>query len=111
MKLDLDRAKHVIRRASRPFFRGTVDEVSGVLVEAEGIPAAMGEVCRIDRGRGGPIEAEVVGFRGATTLLMPHGDLDGIAPRQEVTALGRPFTVAVGSECLGRVFDGFVGSD
>lgn len=105
--IDAARAKDVIRRASRPFFRGRVDQVSGVLVEAQGIPAAMGEVCRIDRGPLGQVDAEVVGFRGASTLLMPHGDLLGIAPNQAVYALGRPFALQVSEELLGRMVDGF----
>jgi flagellum-specific ATP synthase len=37
---------------------------------------------------------------------MPHGDVAGIAPMQEVVALGRPFTVPVGNELLGRLLDG-----
>jgi len=66
----------------------------------------MGELCRIQRGRAADIDAEVVGFRGSSTLLMPHGDVAGIAPMQEVVALGRPFTVQVGDELLGRLLDG-----
>lgn len=96
-----------IELGCRPVYRGRVDIVSGVMIEAAGIPAAMGELCRIERGRLGPMHAEVVGFRGASTLLMPHGDIAGIAPRQEVTALGRPFTAPVGDELLGRVLDAF----
>lgn len=96
-----------IESGARPVFRGRVDIVSGVLVEATGIPAAMGELCRIQRHFGGSIDAEVVGFRGASTLLMPHGDIQGIAPNQEVTALSRPFTIPVGDQLLGRMLDGF----
>ena len=54
----------------------------------------------------GPLEAEVVGFRGDTTLLVPHGELDGIAPRQPVVALGRPLSLPGGVAALGRVLDG-----
>lgn len=96
-----------VEQGSRPFYRGRVDIVSGVLVEAVGVPAALGELCRIDRGALGQIEAEVVGFRGSSTLLMPHGDLAGIAPMQEVVALGRPFAAVVSDELLGRMLDGF----
>jgi flagellum-specific ATP synthase len=105
--VDLERARTEIRAGARPVWRGRVDQVSGVIVEAAGVPAAMGELCRIERGALGPVEAEVVGFRGATTLLMPHGNLEGIAPRQAVLALGRPFAVRTGPELLGRVLDGF----
>ena len=78
--LDENRCREVIRRAGSPFFRGRVDVVSGVLVEAVGITAGMGELCRIERGGGDPIEAEVIGFRGDRTLLMPHGNVIGLAP-------------------------------
>ena len=105
--LDLDGLRRQIDRGAKAVWRGGVEKVSGVLVEATGVPAAMGELCSIERRRLGPIEAEVVGFRGSSTLLMPHGDLDGIGPRQAVTALGRPFSVRVGNELLGRVVDGF----
>jgi len=96
-----------VEQGSRPFYRGRVDIVSGVLVEAVGVPAALGELCRIDRGELGQIEAEVVGFRGSSTLLMPHGDLAGIAPMQAVVALGRPFATLVSDDLLGRMLDGF----
>ena len=105
--IDLDRAREHVREGARPVWRGRVDQVSGVIVEALGVPAAMGELCRIERGSLGAVEAEVVGFRGASTLLMPHGDLDGIAPRQPVIALGRAFGIRAGPELLGRVLDGF----
>ena len=105
--LDLARCTEHIKTGAQPVYRGRVDIVSGVLVEATGVPAALGELCRIDRGKHGAIDAEVVGFRGTSTLLMPHGELDGIAPMQLVTALGRPFSILVGHELLGRVIDGF----
>lgn len=105
--LSLERCREEIAAGAKPVFRGRVDIVSGVLVEAVGVPAALGELCRIDLGRRGCIDAEVVGFRGTSTLLMPHGDLDGIAPLQLVTALGRPFAIPVGDALLGRVLDGF----
>jgi flagellum-specific ATP synthase len=105
--VEMARASATIRSAARAVWTGRVDQVSGVIVEAVGVPAAMGELCRIERGALGPVEAEVVGFRGATTLLMPHGDLAGIAPRQAVIALGAPFSVRTGPELLGRVLDGF----
>ncbi len=107
LQIDLARWNGLVREATRPVWRGRIETVSGVLVEAQGVPAAVGELCRIERGRLGPIEAEVVGFRGSSTLLMPHGDLDGIGPRQAVSALRRPFAIQVGEELLGRVLDGF----
>ncbi|MFT5733046.1 MAG: flagellum-specific ATP synthase [Planctomycetota bacterium] len=105
--LDENRCREIICRAGSPFYRGRVDVVSGVLVEAVGIPAGMGELCRIERGTGEPIEAEVIGFRGDRTLLMPHGNVVGLAPGQSVYALGRTFGIEVSDGMLGRVLDGF----
>ena len=105
--LDKQRCREIIRHASKPTFRGEIDVVSGVLVEAVGVPASMGELCRIERGAGPAIEAEVIGFRGDRTLLMPHGDLIGLSPGQAVYALGRTFGIEVSDAMLGRVFDGF----
>jgi flagellum-specific ATP synthase len=52
------------------------------------------------------VPAEVVGFRGGQTLLMPLGDMSGIAPGRTVTATGDAMRVHVGDELLGRVLDG-----
>jgi len=93
--------------AVKPRWRGRVETVAGLLVEAEGVPCAVGELCVIDRGLHGPLEAEVVGFRGSRTLLMPLGDSEGIAPMQRVSALGKRFEVPVSLELLGRTVDGF----
>lgn len=105
--LDLDGCARTIRTAERPFYQGAVDVVSGVLVEATGLPAAIGELCEIDRGARGRIQAEVIGFRGDRALLMPHGDLAGLAPGQPVRGLGRTFGLNVSDDFLGRVVDGF----
>ena len=105
--LDLERCRAHAIAAARPNWRGEIARVSGVIVEAQGVPAAMGELVQIDRGHRGPVDAEVVGFRGASTLLMLHGELEGTAPRQAARALGRPFGIPVGDALLGRVINGF----
>ncbi len=94
--------------AARPFFRGRVDKVTGVIVEAVGIPAAVGELVRIGRSDGqAAVQAEVIGFRGQKTLLMPHGELLGISPSMPVTSLHSQFEVGVGAPLLGRTLNGF----
>lgn len=105
--IDMARVDAAVDAGTRATYQGRVDLVSGVLVEAAGVPAALGELCRIHRGARGHVDAEVVGFREGKTLLMPHGELDGIAPRQLVTSLDRSFSVPVGDALLGRVLDGF----
>jgi flagellum-specific ATP synthase/type III secretion protein N (ATPase) len=103
--IDREHVKRVVTRAAKPLYRGRISRISGILAEADMLPSAIGEVCRIGGANG--TTAETVGFRDGRALLMPHGDLAGIAPGTPVTALGHQFEIGVGSGLLGRVIDGF----
>ena len=106
--IDLEQCRREIAEAVTPFYRGRVEIVSGVMVEAVGVPAAVGELCAIRRSPpNSDVRAEVVGFRGTKTLLMPYGELTGIFPMQPVIGLGRPFRAPVGDALLGRILSGF----
>ena len=86
---------------------GKVDQVIGLVVEASGPAASVGDLCRIENRSGKPLgEMEVVGFRGEKTLLMPLGALEGVGPGSMVTTSGKPVSVGVGPDLLGRVLDG-----
>ncbi|MBN3526191.1 flagellar protein export ATPase FliI [Paenibacillus apiarius] len=86
---------------------GKVTQVIGLMVESEGPDASVGEVCHIYPSKGSePLLAEVVGFRDNKVLLMPLGDLQSIGPGCDVVGTGKPLTVSVGSELLGKVLDG-----
>lgn len=50
--------------------------------------------------------AEVVGFKDDKILLMPLGDMEGIASGSLVVASGKTLMVNVGEELIGRVIDG-----
>ncbi|MCX6640549.1 MAG: flagellar protein export ATPase FliI [bacterium] len=86
--------------------RGRVDEIIGLVVHSIGPPVAVGEICKIESPKGSVIQAEVVGFRGNRVLLMPLGELEGIAPGYLVTARREPLRVPTGFGLLGRVLDG-----
>jgi flagellum-specific ATP synthase len=87
--------------------RGRVTNLIGLIIEATGVQAEIGEVCMVGDGRTRPaVATEVVGFRAGHTLLMPLGELHGIAPGTSVQPTGAPFRVAVGEPLLGRVIDG-----
>jgi flagellum-specific ATP synthase len=104
---DLQRLAAAIARADLHRRHGRVSDLIGLIVEATGLEAEVGEVCEIATGRGrAPVPAEVVGFRSRCTLLMPLGELHGIGPGNVVTATGEPVRVPVGDELLGRVLDG-----
>ena len=101
-----------VSRADLHRRHGRVMDLIGLIVEATGLEAEVGEVCEVRTGRdaatGGwtTIGAEVVGFRSGRTLLMPLGEMHGIGPGDIVTATGQKVSVAIGSELLGRVLDG-----
>jgi flagellum-specific ATP synthase len=87
--------------------RGRVSSLIGLVIEATGLEAEVGELCTIDAGRDKPaVAAEVVGFRERRTLLMPLGEMHGIGPGNAVSATGRSVQLPVGEELLGRVLDG-----
>jgi flagellum-specific ATP synthase len=108
MKEPLVAARAALDRADLVSRRGRVRDVIGLIVEATGLDAEVGEVCLVETGRDGPpVPAEVVGFRDAGTLLMPLGEMHGIGPGKPVAATGETFRVPVGDALLGRVVDGF----
>jgi flagellum-specific ATP synthase len=85
---------------------GRVVQVIGLVIEAQGPEAQVGELCHVHVSRHeAPVPAEVVGFREGRTLLMPLGELRGIGPGNEVVATGHPVRVGVGEALLGRVVD------
>ncbi len=86
---------------------GAITESKGLLIESRGPQSSIGEICRIDFGGGKRLLAEVVGFRSNRLLLMPLGEMGGIAPGMRVQATGAPYMVRLGPSLLGRVLDGF----
>src|SRR5690242_10572806 len=103
----LAEAVFAIREADLHRRTGWVVDLIGLITEATGLEAAVGEVCTIEAGRGRPVvPAEVVGFRAGRTLLMALGDATGIGPGARVTASGQPLKVDVSDELLGRALDG-----
>lgn len=107
MTSTLDACADAIRVGDLQRRRGRVRSLIGLVIEATGLRAEVGELCTISAGRNGePVAAEVVGFRDGATLLMPLGEMQGIGPGNPVSATGRPFRLPVGEELLGRVLDG-----
>jgi flagellum-specific ATP synthase len=105
--LQLDRYLRAVQAEDLHVRRGRVKSLIGLVIEASGLRAEVGELCSIAAGRNAePVAAEVVGFRDGGTLLMPFGSLQGIGPGNPVSATGRPFLLPVGEELLGRVLDG-----
>jgi len=95
--------------ASLPARVGRVERISGLIVEAVGLRAAIGDLCSLSACAGSPKSnlAEVVAVRGDAITLLPFAELRGLALGSLVHASGPSPDIAVGTELLGRVIDGF----
>src|ERR1044072_2046183 len=103
----LDEATLAIREADLHRRTGRVVDLIGLITEATGLEAEVGEGGMIETGRGlAPGTAEAVGFRQGRTLLMPLGEPKGIGPGSKVVATGQPLKVDVSDALLGRALDG-----
>lgn len=87
---------------------GVIRQLSGLVIDATGPHAVLGEVCRIRvRGQSEPVLAEVVGIRPGSVSLMTYGSSQGLAAGCEVFATGEVASIGTGASLLGRVIDGF----
>jgi flagellum-specific ATP synthase len=107
MSFHFEQATAALRDADLHRRHGRVIDLIGLIVEATGLEAEVGEVCTIETGRGrSAVPAEVVGFRAGRTLLMALGEATGIGPGARVSASGKPLRVDVSDDLLGRTLDG-----
>lgn len=88
---------------------GKVTKVVGLVVEATGLKASLGDVCHIipDNKKDSPIPAEVVGFRDNSLLFMPYGEIRGVRPGSLIQNSSLPPLFPASSELLGRTLDAF----
>ena len=106
--INIQKFKNALDDAVPMKLTGKVTQVIGLVIESQGPPVTVGELCYVSAQSSNlpPIPAEVVGFREGRVLLMPVGDMQGIGPGCDVIATGRRLRVKVGKELLGRVLDG-----
>lgn len=104
--IDLLKYRDALKERDYIDYIGKVSKVVGLTIEADGPQASIGDLCRINVSKGAPLKAEVVGFKDEKVLLMPLGEMTGIAPGCTVTSNGDILKVAVGEELIGRVLDG-----
>ena len=96
-----ERAEHTV-----PYkVEGRLTRMVGLTLEAVGCQVPVGSRCDVLTASGEQIEAEVVGFAGEHTYLMPTGHVDGLTPNARVIPSAHSSDVAVGEAMLGRVID------
>ncbi len=108
MNVDIDKFIDAVDGCSSIKLTGKVTQVVGLVIESQGPPVSVGELCYVHSKTPGvpPVPAEVVGFREGSVMLMPVGEMQGIGPGCEVVAAQKTLQVKVGDELLGRVLDG-----
>jgi FliI/YscN family ATPase len=82
---------------------GTVVETKGLSIAVADFPAPIGAIVEIDRGHGPPLDGEVIGFRGRTTLVYPLATVAGVRCGNRVRLVQSRRVLAVGDGLLGRV--------
>ena len=87
---------------------GEVVASNGLVVEAIGPDAHLGELCELHKtGSAEPLLMQVIGFRDGRVLLMPMGQASGLRVGDRLRALGHSLRIPVGMGMLGRVVDAF----
>ncbi len=85
---------------------GKVKNIVGMMIEASGLSANVGDICMLSNGTDSKeVMAEVVGFKNSNTLLMAYGDIKGIGLGSLVRSTKRKLQVPVGDFLVGRTID------
>ena len=84
---------------------GSIVQTIGLTAAVADFPAPVGALVTISRPSGPSVDAEVVGFRDKTTLIMPLGNLEGVRRGSAVRLTRTSRTLRVGDGLLGRVVD------
>lgn len=106
MKVDFEGLISKVQKTTTVYSEGVVNKVIGLTIEVRGLKAFVGELCIIYNQLGNPIDCEVVGFKENDLVLMPLGELNGIAAGCRVVAQHRPLEVKCSDQLLGKILDG-----
>ncbi len=102
----LQRRREALSKPVPLVVSGRLTRMVGLTLEAVGIQAAIGGRCLVVPNQGEPVEAEVVGFAGDKTYLMPTGSIQGLVPNAKVIPTTEMLMAPAGKSLLGRVLDG-----
>lgn len=103
----LDGQIEAARTAISVGVEGRVAALAGLTIEATDFPMPVGALAEITSISGTSCVAEVIGFHGPRTLLMPLTATAGVAPGDLVRSKASAPRVWCSNELLGRVLNGF----
>lgn len=86
--------------------QGHLSRMVGLMLEAQGCRAAVGDRCLLVPSNREATEAEVVGFAADRLFLMPTGRAQGLDPNTRVIPTARGGVMKLGPGLLGRIIDG-----
>ena len=96
---------HALAECEPIHLTGTVKKAVGLVIESNGPPVSIGELCEIESEHGVLMPVEVIGFRDEVALSMPLGELKGVKLGDRVIASGKTARAGVGPALLGRVIN------
>ncbi len=104
--LSLNRYANILDTMSPIKTVGTVKRAVGLVVESQGPPVSVGELCEIvGSGQSDSIPAEVIGFRDNHMLSMPLFKVHGVRLGDKVICRKKQASVPVSPALLGRIVD------
>ena len=104
--VNLRAAREMVAKIDPLSYKGKVKNVVGMMIEATGLDARIGDICVIGGRQGEPdVEAEAVGFREGNVLLMAYGDIRGVGPGSVVESTEHKLRVPVCDDLAGRTVD------
>ncbi|MEM7283603.1 MAG: FliI/YscN family ATPase, partial [Pseudomonadota bacterium] len=104
--MTIDSVANALRQATTLRKIGRVVQARGTVIRVSGLPARIGELCRISNpNEQWSMHAEVVGLEAGAALLVPLGQLRNLSPDAQVECLPSSTSVAVGTDLLGRVLN------
>lgn len=99
--------RKAVDETERVRIHGRITKVVGLVMEGHCLGAAVGEFCDVYTKPGAvAVQCEVVGFLDDRVILLPLGEVRGVAPGSRIVRRSDNAAIAAGRGLLGRVMDG-----
>ncbi|WP_133128858.1 FliI/YscN family ATPase [Legionella nagasakiensis] len=107
LKEYLAKLEHLSKETQDIIVYGTVTKISNFMIEAVGLVAAVGSICKIHlENKNKTILAEVIGFAHDITYLMAYEETIGVLPGNKISFFQKFLHVPVDQSLLGRIVNG-----
>ncbi|HHW46737.1 MAG TPA: flagellar protein export ATPase FliI [Clostridiales bacterium] len=104
--MNFNSAIRQMRKIDTLTYMGKIRNITGMMMEACGMEAKIGEICTIHTDDPDKVvTAEVVGFKDGRLLLMAYDDIKGIGPGSLIKSTGSKLKIPVCDGLIGRIVD------